>query len=82
MKIAIGHPIAGDEKFIDADAVRFVADDGRTMFEVRWMKDGRSIEVRGVANCRVGGVLYDSCIDVRPRVGNCVEVRAREYGDR
>jgi hypothetical protein len=63
------------------DRVEFVANDGRVMFEVLASKDGRSIEVRGIETCMVGGVLYSSMLDVRPVVANVVEVRARPYDE-
>lgn len=81
MKIEIGHSITKDVQAVDSDRVRFVADDGRTMFEVVAGKDGRSIEVRGVEVCKVAGVLYSQCIDVRPIVANSVEILARRYDD-
>lgn len=81
MKIETGHSVTKDVQLVDSDRVRFVAEDGRTMFEVVAGKDGRSIEVRGVEACRVGGVMYSNAFDVRPQVTNQVTIRAREYGD-
>lgn len=81
MKIETGHSVSKDVQLVDSDRVRFVAEDGRTMFEVAAGKDGRSIEVRGVESCRVNEVLYSNAIDVRPLVTNLVTIRAREYDD-
>ncbi len=81
MRIETGHAVSKDAQLVDADRVRFVAEDGRTMFEVVAGKDGRSIEVRGVETCRVDGVLYSNAIDVRPQVTNLVTIRAREHDD-
>lgn len=81
MKIQTGHRMTHDVADVDAHSVRFCADDGRTMFEVRCGEDGRSIEVRGVDCCRVGDVLYSELIDIRPKSANSVLVRVREYDD-
>jgi hypothetical protein len=81
MKIEIGHSITNDVKTVDADRVRFVANDGNTMFEVSICKDGRSLEIRGINVCKVDGVLYSETIDIRPRTSNSVEIRARLYDD-
>lgn len=82
MKIETGHSVSKDVQAVNSDRVRFVAEDGRTMFEVVACKDGRSIEVRGVEACRVSGVLYSDAIEVRPQASNMVTVRAREYDGR
>jgi len=72
MKLEIG---------IKEDRVSFVASDGRIMFEVKPGKDGKSIEVRGVETCLVDGVLYSQFIDIRPIVGNCVQIMVRLYDE-
>lgn len=82
MKIETGHSVSKDVQLVDSDRVRFVAQDGRTMFEVVAGKDGRSIEIRGVDVCQVDGVLYSDAIELRPRAANTVVVRAAEYDDR
>lgn len=66
---------------ITEGSVQFIAEDGRTMFDVRPQDDGRSIEIRGVTLCRVAGVLYSSTLELRPVVANVVIVRARQYDD-
>ena len=81
MHIETGHALSSNIEKIESNSVRFVAEDGRTMFEVSVGDDGRSIEVRGVDSCNVDGVMYTGSIDVRPRVSNCVYVRARRYDD-
>jgi hypothetical protein len=58
MRIESGHLMMNDVAEVAGDSVRFVCDDGRTMFEVRIRKDGRSLEVRGVDTAIVNGVLY------------------------
>lgn len=82
MKIEIGNSFSKNIESINSDSVRFVAEDGRTMFEVKIGKDGKSIEILGIETCKVGGVLYSDCIDIRPRVGNCIEVLARRYSEK
>jgi hypothetical protein len=81
MNIETGGSMRKSKTQLAAKEVYFVAEDGNTMFEVRCGKDGRSIEVRGVECCKVGGVLYSECIDVRPVVSNRIIVRSREYDD-
>jgi hypothetical protein len=63
-------------KVVDATEVRFVTDDGRTMFEVRWANDGRSIDVRGVDCSKHGDVMLSESLDLRPICSNMVNVRA------
>ena len=79
MKIATGHPVTADEVVHDFDVVRFLADDGRAMFEVRTGKDGRSIEVRGVESYKHDGTIFTEELEVRPRYSNSVEVRSVRY---
>lgn len=81
MKIATGHQITNDEVIHDFKEVRFIAEDGRTMFEIRVMHDGRSVEIRGVDCCKVNGVMYCEALEVTPRFSNCIEVRTKKYGE-
>jgi len=78
-RIETGHEVTKDVAVVGAQEVRFVADDGRTMFEVGWNADGRSINVRGVGCSRVDAKLYAGTIDIRPICGNAVRIMAREY---
>lgn len=59
----------------------FVAADGRTMFEVRARKDGRSIEVRAVNNCKVNGRIYSTSLQVAPQVTNVIYVSTVPYDE-
>lgn len=59
--------------------VSFVTEDERVMFEVTAGKDGRSLEIRAVDTCRVGGELYSDRMEVLPIVSNVVEIRTRKY---
>lgn len=79
MRIETRHGASGDIEIVRSNRVRFVAEDGLTMFEVVAGKDGRSIEVRGVDICKVGDQVYSNAIDIRPHVSNLVEIRVREY---
>lgn len=81
MKIESGHPIQNDVQAVGGNYVRFVAEDGRTMFEVTCGKDGHSIEVRGVNCCKVGGVLYSDTILIRPNAANSITVSTPEYDE-
>ncbi len=82
MKIATGSTHMGNEQIHDFDSVRFLAADGRTMFEVSANKDGRSIEVRGVEVCKVGDQLFSEQLVIRPRVGNCITVSTMLWGEK
>lgn len=81
LKIETGHPVSGDVKPVEGNRIRFVAEDGQTMFEVTAGKDGRSIEVRAVDTCRVDGVLYNGIIEIHPLCGNSIEIRTQKYQD-
>ena len=81
LHIETGHPVTEDTKKLKEKTVRFVSDDGRTMFEVSACKDGRGIEIRGVDVTTIGGVVYSNLIDVRPNVANSITVRVRPYDD-
>ena len=82
LRIETGHPITKDVHVVPGKTVRFVAGDGRTMFEVSAMKDGKSLEVRAVENVRVEGVLFSTSLNVKPRFENCVLVTVDEYETR
>ncbi len=79
MRIESGHPVTADVRKIEGRAVRFVSDDGKTVFEVIANADGTSIEVRSVEAFKVDGQIYGGLLDVRPVCANVVEVRARRY---
>jgi hypothetical protein len=61
------------------DSVEFIAEDGRIAFEVCAGKDGRSIEIRGRNIFKVRDVLYDSSLEIEPRVANAIIVKAKKY---
>ena len=79
MKIETGHKVTADAAPVAGDRVRFVTNDGRTIFEVTCGEDGHSIEVRGVETFKVGKVVYDGCIEIRPQCANAVWIQARPY---
>lgn len=81
MRIESGHPMMNDVAEVAGDSVRFVCDDGRTMFEARIRKDGRSLEVRGVDTAIVNGVLYGTALCVIPNVTNSITVAAIPYDE-
>lgn len=81
LHIETGHPVTADAKKLAETTVRFVTEDGRSMFEVSACKDGRGIEVRAVEMTKVDGVVYAGLIDVRPNVANSITVRVRPYDD-
>lgn len=81
LQIETGHAMTGDVAKIDATRVRFVAQDGRTMFEVSAGLDGKSIEVRGVETTRVGGVLHSERLAICPTVSNHIVIRACLYDE-
>lgn len=79
MRIESGHQMMNNVAKVDGDYVRFVSDDGRTLFEVRIQKGGASLEVRGVDNAMINGVLYSTALCVIPHVTNSVTVAAIPY---
>jgi hypothetical protein len=79
LQIQTGHELTNDVKPVNSDRVRFVAEDGRTMFEVKTNDDGTSIDVRSVDTCRINGVLYDGTLELAPRCANVVTIRSPKY---
>jgi hypothetical protein len=80
LHIEAGHSVTGDVKQIEGQAVRFVTENGRTMFEVAAHSDGRGIEVRGVEMTKHGDTFYTSALTIAPIASNCIGVRTQEYG--
>lgn len=81
MRIETGHPITGDVAEVAGRCVRFVGEDGQTMFEVSVGKDGKSLEVRSVENAKVAGVLHGTILHVIPNASNSVTVAVVPYDD-
>jgi hypothetical protein len=79
LRMTTGHPVTKDVQPVDGNAIRFIAEDGRCMFEVLCGKDGRSLEVRGVELWRVDGHLYGSSIAIYPHASNSVRVEGVAY---
>ena len=79
LKIESGHPVRADVQPVAGTRVRFVTDDGRTMFEVCVGRDGRSIELRAVDTTTHGDELYDIWLLVQPVSANTVLVRTAKY---
>ncbi len=82
MKIWIGDNWLGSlvtEQAVDHPSVRFKAEDGSTMFEVVVQNDGKSIEIRGVESCFVGGTLYNNRLLIKPNVSNSIQVTVEPY---
>ena len=79
LHIETGHPVTKDVQTLPHTGVRFVADDGKTMFEVHMGKDGRSIEVRGVDCTRVEEILYSSSLAACPNASNSLTIRVLPY---
>lgn len=61
------------------DVIAFLTDDGRTMFEVGIGADGRSLDVRAVDCCHVGGVVYDTRLVVHPECANSITIATKPY---
>ena len=68
--IETGHPITNDVDILAAKGVRFVTDDGRTMFAVHIGQDGRFIEITGV---------YNSSLVACPNASNSLTIRTLLY---
>lgn len=82
MHIETGHPVTKDVEPVNGHAVRFIAEDGRCMFEVRCGKDGRSLEVSAIDTCKVDGRLYSSSLAICPNAANSVRVETKLYPNR
>lgn len=63
----------------DGDRVRFVAEDGRDMFDIEVGEDGRSIIVSGISTFIVQGRIYTAQLEIKPHVSNSITVSAAEY---
>ena len=79
LHIETGHPITNDVDILAAKGVRFVTDDGRTMFDVHIGQDGRSIEIRGVDVTKVEDLIYDSSLVACPNASNSLTIRTLLY---
>lgn len=79
LTISTGHPIHENVTILEADTVRFLAPDGRCMFEVKPCLDGRSIAVRGVEVCRIDGKLYSEALQITPHVANSITISTVPY---
>lgn len=79
MHIEIGGSYGEPKQKLDTDTVRFVAPDGRDMFEITIQKDGKSIEIRGVTTTRVNGVLYSETLSIQPQSRNGVIISVTPY---
>jgi hypothetical protein len=81
LHIETGHPLTRDVQRLEVKGVRFVTEDGRTMFEVHTGKDGTSIEVRSVDVTNVENVLYDSRLAACPNASNSLTICVCRYDD-
>lgn len=77
LHIETGDTVTADNERVEGNSVRFVTEDGRTMFEVSAGTDGRSLEVRAVDSTRVNGEVFDARLEVLPNVTNSITVRTR-----
>jgi len=80
-RIETGHAITRDVSVVRGKRVRFVDDNGHTVFEVVWNDDGRSIDVRGVETTGSGEECYGPYLDLRMQCANVVTVMARPLND-
>jgi hypothetical protein len=79
LHIETGHPITNDVDILAAKTVRFVTDNGKTMFEVHIGQDGRSIEIRGVEVTKVEDLIYSSSLVACPNASNSLTIRTLLY---
>ena len=79
MKIRTGMRLMDDLVDVPGDRVVFVTDDGDEMFEVRIGKNGKSIDIRGIDDCRVNGEIYSCALDIKPHVSNSITIAVRPY---
>lgn len=78
LRIESGHPMMTNVEAVSGSLVRFVTEDGRTMFEVSSGEDGRSIEVRALETI---ADLTDECVTLRYELARAIAQRDDE-GDR
>ncbi len=76
-RIETGHDLLNNVEIVKGKSVRFVTDNGETMFEVSWNDDGKSIDVRGCSESWHGNKMYMPLLDLRLNCANVVNVRAR-----
>lgn len=69
------------EKKIDlpSGGVLIIAEDGRTLFEIRLARGGVGIEISGGDVCKVQDVIYDEQITVAPVSSNRIRVFRQPY---
>ena len=79
LRIETGYSETDDISAVPGESVRFVAEDGLTMFEVSSGSDGRSIEVRGVSTTKVGGQFYVPSLELMPQASNLITIRTRPF---
>ena len=79
LHIETGHPLTNDVDILAAKTVRFVTDNGKTMFEVHIGQDGRSIEIRGVEVTKVEDLIYSSSLVACPNASNSLTIRTLLY---
>jgi len=74
-----GHPVSADVKQVYGDRIRFVNQEGRCLFEVRIGDDQASIEVRAVDTHRIGDVIHDDALTIRPESSNKITLSTPAY---
>jgi len=79
LQMQTGNELRQNVQVIAGESIRFVTPDGRTMFSIEAREDGRSISIRAVDTCKVGGKLYRTALAIEPVVGNVVCIRTLEY---
>lgn len=79
MFIQTGHKVTADAKTVKGKAVSFCTDDGRVMFEVRILSDGKGLEIRGVEDTKHGDVVHSNMLIVKPRYSNTIDVYTDVY---
>ena len=78
LRIESGHHLIDSAIRLESDIVRFFAEDGRCMFEVRVL-DKTTIEIRGCESAIIDGVLRSTALVLMPVVSNCVHVTTAVY---
>jgi hypothetical protein len=80
LKIQTGHPVTADVAEVNADCVRFVDENNRTVFEVS--SGNGCITVRAVEFHKVDGVMHEGTLMVLPKQSNSIEIHTPVYQER
>lgn len=70
----------GDDSTVEmpSGGLEIVAEDGRTLFNIRLTPDG-VIDISGGSFCKHEGHVFDDRLIIEPRASNTVKIRRPDY---